>query len=287
MNEPGKLLLSAVAGGAIVGAFAWWLGGASPPSVAPSESAAAPAPAPLVATTTTDLAPVLGRLDAMDRRLGRIEDRLDGFAATPVRTPVSGPAPSGPIAVDVDALQRALEGVEQKKRDAKSDDELLRGARVAAKTGDVADGIAQLQALLQRPLTPDRRAEAMLELGMLQRQLGTRESLAESARTLQQLVDANGMESKVGRGAAYQLVWTCADMKDAARGIALAQAYSQSPSATPYQRVEGRWATAILMQGSGDAARARQEFEALLRDMGDQAEFAKLATDIRQRLGKS
>ncbi len=286
MNEPGKILLSAVAGGAVVVAAVWWFGGSPPSPLVPPESAASPEPASNVASPPTDIAPVLARLDAMDRRLGRIEDRLDGFAAAPARIAATGASPSGPVAVDVDALQRALEGVEQKKRDAKSDDELLRGARVAAKTGDVADGITQLQALLQRPLSPERRAEALLELGMLQRQLGTRESLVESARTLQQLVDANGMDSKVGRGAAYQLVWTCADMKDAARGIALAQAYSQSPGATPYQRVEGRWATAILMQGSGDAARARQEFEALLRDVGDQAEFAKLATDIRQRLGK-
>lgn len=50
------------------------------------------------------------------------------------------------------------------------------------------------------------------------------------------------------------------------------------PAAQPRARC------AFLVQQSGDALRARREYEALLCDLGDQPEYAELASDVRQRL---
>lgn len=251
-----------------------------------------PAPAPPPETTAgaplagiVDLAPVVSRLDAMNERLRVIEQTL----ATPLAAPVRESSTAAPVsvAIDADSLQQALEQVERKKLDAMGDDELLRAARLMAKAeADPRAAVRMLRALLERPLSPEKRAEALVDLGMHLRAQKTTESLAASVQALQQVVDINGLGSDVGRSAAFQLIWTFADQKDAARGIAMAQAYAEAPDATPRQRFDGRWAAAILVHGTGDTVRARREYEALLRDLGEQAEYAKLAADIRQRLGK-
>lgn len=275
--------LAALAGGLVAGTIVAW-----------SRDAAAvplPAEAPLPearqaeVTSKTDLGPLVARLDAMNERLGRIEQRLAAapVAVAPVRENAAVPPAS--VAIDAGSLQHALEEIERRKLDALSDDELLRGARIAGK-GDVDEAIRRLRALLARPLTPEKRAEALLDLGMQLRTRGTVDSLVDSARTLQSVVDTAGLDSPTGRDAAYQLIWTYSQQKDSARGLAAARAYLDTPNLTRHERMTGRWATAILMQDSGDASSARRDYLQLLNEIGDSADFAKLATDIRQRLAK-
>lgn len=288
MDQRTSALLGALAGGVLVGAIAF---GVRDDSVLPADPSAPAAVVPAESTppdrANVDLSPVLTRLDGIDGRLRAIEQQVDALASAPARTVSASGASPAAVAIDADSLQQALEQVERKKLDAMGDDELLRAARLMAKAeADPRSAVRMLRALLERPLSPEKRAEALVDLGMQLRAQKTTESLAASVQALQQVVDTNGLGSDVGRSAAFQLIWTFADQKDAARGITMAQAYAEAPDATPRQRFDGRWAAAILVHGTGDTVRARREYEALLRDLGEQPEYAKLAADIRQRLGK-
>jgi len=274
--------LAALAGGFVAGAVVVWCTEAPP---LPPRSEAPPPSERRAEAPPLDLSPLVTRLAALDERLRRIEDRLAASPATtsPLREPVA-PAPTS-VAIDASSLQNALEEIERKKLDAMSTDELLRSARIAGK-GDPDEGIRRLRALLSRSLSAEERAEVLTDLGMQLRTRGTPTALAESAQMLQSVVDTAGLDSSAGRDAAYQLIWTYAEQKDTARGLAMARSYVDAPNATPQQRVTGRWAAAILTQGSGDVAGARRDYETLLREIGDAPEFTKLATDIRQRLAK-
>jgi hypothetical protein len=234
--------------------------------------------------TATDLAPIVARLDELTERLRALDAKVDAVLAGPARVAAGGQ--SSP-ALDADALLRALQQVEQKKLEALSDDELLRGARRAMNSGDPRDGedaMRQLEALLQRPLTPGKRAEVMTALGVQYRTQGTEASLAASHKALQSVIDSQGIGSSAGVEAAYQLVWTCNAQRDASRALAHADAAARSSGATPAQRINARWAAAIMAQQLGDRGRARSDFQGLLPELEGQPMYEKLVADIQERL---
>ena len=53
-------------------------------------------------------------------------------------------------------------------------------------------------------------------------------------------------------------------------------------------RLKARWAAALMAEVSGDANRARADFQSILRDYGQRSEpaFYSIIQDIKRRLGK-
>jgi tetratricopeptide (TPR) repeat protein len=235
-----------------------------------------------IAGTAIDFSPVLRRLDDVAARLERLESKVAEFRSLPARTPVAG-TPT-PVQLDADTVLAAMEAAQQKKIDALSDQELRQEARRLEKGGDNMAAQQRLETLLQRALTPENRARAQTELGMLLRNRGDAESVASAVAMFQSVIDANGLASEVGSQAGLQLVWTDAKGSDAGRGMAQAELLVRTPG-VPIEIVRNaRWATGILAQNLGDTARARSEYESLLRDLQGQTGQEKLVEDIRRRL---
>ncbi|HEX5050999.1 MAG TPA: hypothetical protein VFZ65_04445 [Planctomycetota bacterium] len=286
MNSAQGAVLGAVAGACLAGVVAWtWQTTEMPvgPLAAPPASGtgvpAAVSPAPVA--TAADLSPITNRLDELAEGLRRLEAKLDRVTASPERTPAIDNAK---VMLDADTLQLAMEEVERKKIEALSDDALRNQAWQLMKAGDDPAGAVQrLQMLLERELTPERRVEITTELGMMQRSLGGKEGLEASARTLQSVIDAQGMQSRLGVAAAHQLIWTLSK-SDPARALAVADAATRSAGATPEQRINSRWAAAIVSQQLGDVVRARADYQGLLRDLAGQPDQQKLVADIERRL---
>lgn len=226
-------------------------------------------------------------LDEIARRLAAIETTLQRAPSGEVRVPAAAAGASGPVAVDVASLQQALERIEQQKLESLSDEALLRSVLPAMKgDGDVDEALRRLQLLLQRPLQPELRAEALVQLGALQRTQGSPSSLQASAETLRSVVREQGLGSRFGMDAAYQLIWTASKLQNHAEALSSAEAFASSPVASPFQRAQGRWAAAIVLQASGDRAAARAAYDAWLLQHGDAPENAKMAIDVRERRNK-
>lgn len=226
-------------------------------------------------------------LDEIARRLAAIETTLQRAPSGDVRVPAAAAGASGPVAVDVASLQQALERIEQQKLESLSDEALWRSVLPAMKgDGDVDEALRRLQLLLQRPLLPELRAEALVQLGALQRTQGSPSSLQASAETLRSVVREQGLGSRFGMDAAYQLIWTASKLQNHAEALSSAEAFASSPAASPFQRAQGRWAAAIVLQASGDRAAARAAYDAWLLQHGDAPENAKMAIDVRERRSK-
>lgn len=277
-------------GGLLVGMTATWALLQADP--APSSPASLPTPEgeqgrdSMPAPAAVDAAAVQARLDQIVQRLAAIEAALPRGSEREMRVPVAGGA-AAPVAVDVASLQQALQRIEQQKLEALSDEALLRSAFPALKgDGDVDEAVRRLQLLLQRPLKPELRAEALVQLGVLQRTQGSSASLQASAETLRSVAREQGIASRFGMDATYQLIWTASKLQNHSEALGAAEAYSASPSASPFQRAQGRWAMAIVLEASGDRAAARAAYDAWLLQHGDAPENAKMAIDVRERRNK-
>lgn len=280
-------MVSCAALGAIVGGAAVsWLA----PGAGSGDSFSPPGPAAATAAPSTgaqpgavvDLAPVLLRLDEVARRLGRLEEAVAALPASPARTPVGDAVAS--VQVDPAALADALETVERRKLEALSDQELLGEARRLQKTGDTSAARQRLEELLRRPLDPETRARAGIELGMLRRSEGGADGRAAAAALFRSVIDAHGLASELGSQAALQLVWTDVKGPNDGSGLTMADTLIATPGVPTEVRTNARWAAAILAQGRGDTARARADFTALLREIDGQPGQEKLAADVRRRL---
>lgn len=278
--------------GFVVGGFAaWWLCEQPLPPASPSSgpSVGQPPDATAVAGPTAshgDSAAVQARLDQIVQRLAAIEAVLPRKDASEVRVPVAGGA-AAPVAVDVASLQLALERIEQQKLESLSDEALLRSVFPALKgDGDVDEAMRRLQMLLQRPLQPAQRAEALVQLGVLQRAQGSPASLQASAETLRSVAREHGLASRAGMDATYQLIWTASKLQNHTEALGAAEAYAASPTASPFQRAQGRWAAAIVLEGAGDRTAARAAYDAWLVQHGEAPGNAKMAIDVRERRNK-
>ncbi|MBM4060148.1 MAG: hypothetical protein FJ265_03490 [Planctomycetes bacterium] len=282
-------LAGAVAGGGLVAALLW-PGRASeaplpqqPAAAAPAAPrAAAPAPA---APAPAELAPIAARIDQVLDRLIALEAKVDTALAAPQRS-AAAPAPAPAAVVDADALQQALAEVDRRKFEALPDGELRQLVWKAMQGGSGDEGLRALEVLRGRARTPDERAQVLLELGMLQRERGDEAGLLESARSLQAVIDEQGIDSARGLEAAYQMAWTVSRGNNPAAGLRWAEAVARSPNATPGQRINARRAGAIIVQKLGHTGRARAEFQALLREIEGQPSHEKLAAELRARLAE-
>lgn len=287
MSNVPAVLLGAVAGGALTFAVLHWGGSREPapaselqPGVAQSSHAERPA-SPTSAAARVDLQPILDRLDRLTREVEALRSTRGVVEEAPTRVAASPRS----VSIDVDSLEQALLAIEERRLDGMSDKELVQKAyAVRREGGSIDDGIRVLEAALQRDLEPERRAEIATLLAGFQRDLKTPEGLAASENTLRAVVDEFGTNSRAGLSATYQLIWTASAQKDFDRAIGLSDAFLASPAATPQDRVNGRWAQAIMFQNRGDVQGARTRYEQLLRELDGQPEYVKLEKDIRARI---
>jgi hypothetical protein len=278
-------------GGGLVAAAVWWSDAARVDVVPiPAESpplgwAMKTAPGAADALPSGAGAEVLAaRLDVIVQRLQSLEQKIEALAVAPVRTSLT-PTPVGAAIVDASSLQAAMEEIERRRLEAMSDDALQQMVwKANGKDADPNAALRALDLLLARAKTPEARAKVLTQMAMAQRSLGGDAALAASAKSLQTVIDEHGFDSEVGLNAAYQMVWTRTSQKDPAAARQLADAIVRSPAAAPTQRVWARWAGATAAGSLGDAARERCELEALLRDIGNDDDHAKLAHLIQERL---
>jgi tetratricopeptide (TPR) repeat protein len=242
--------------------------------------ASGPAPAAAPSTEEAHWDRVHQQLDLLAQRLAVLEQRLAAApASVPLRTEV---APT--TVIDTAQLRRSLDEIAAQRaheRYAAMDDQelLAEVGRLQWKGADLAEAEVALRQLLARDLDADQRANALTQLGMLQRQ---RKDMPGSERTLQAVVDERGMRDKAGSWAAYQLAWTLRE-RDPSAALGVADALAQQ-AGDAGMRTRARWTAARLSEEVGDVARARADYEALLLVCGDGKEFADVAKDIRYRL---
>ncbi len=246
---------------------------------------------------TSDTTGITDPTDRTSPQLTRIEARLAKVAAaiealekkvdalpTSERTPLAPPA-SGVVMIDENSILRALERVEEKRFEAFSVDELMKESRRHLKANDSLAARRALEAVLARTREPEDRANALTQLGIIHRSDGDSES---SARVLQSAINEFGIDSTHGAQAAYQLVWTRRMSGDSQAALQLANTIAKSPNVGDTMRLKARWAAALMAEASGDANRARADFQSILRDYGHRSEpaFYSIIQDIKRRLGK-
>lgn len=232
-----------------------------------------------------DLTPITNRLDEVNERLRALEARFDAVAVSQQRTAAAGS--SVLASIDADSLQQAMVEIERRKFDAMSDDALRQMAwQAMQKGGDVNAAVQGLGILLERSKTPEQRAQVLIDLGTLQRMQGGEHGLTASVKSLQTVLDEQGIESKFGLGAARELVWTCSAQKDHAAALRFAESIVRSARATADQRIHARWAAAMMVGSLGDTNRARADYQSLLREIEGLPNYEKLVEDIRGRLNK-
>lgn len=276
----------AFAAGAAAASAGWFAArtGGDPPPASPAPGArdggpAAPQPsaAPLQVRSegSTDVA----------RRLDELAAKLDALTAA-VQALHGGREPAATAAaIDENALAEALtraQALREQQRIAQmSDAELLAEARrLGQKGGDPAAASALLEQLLARDLLPAQRIDAMVQLGMVQRDRDPKQSMA----TLQSAIDLAGADTPAGVSASLQLGWSALLQGDHARTFAVADEVLRSPGLSAKLRPTARWQVALAAIDLGDLNRARSELATLRSEAAGSPEVAKITADIEQRL---
>jgi outer membrane murein-binding lipoprotein Lpp len=231
------------------------------------------------------LAQLSERIEQLSAAVAALEKKVDALPERmPVRVPAQAPAPRviDEVAL-LAAMKRATETLGDARLEAMTDDELRAESQLLLRADhlDKPGARRAIEVLLARQLKPSDRAKAMTELGVV---LRASHDLEGSAQALQKVVDTFGIETTEGAAAAYQLVWTLGDRGEHARAIELAYAIANGQSAGRMMRLNGRWAGAIMAQRAGDAARARAEFESILRDFNNDRNAQPVLQDVQQRL---
>jgi hypothetical protein len=231
----------------------------------------------------TPVVPATAHDDALVTAVRDLARRLDDLAARPPERAPVAPAAGG---VDEDAVTRAL----RRELD-RRENERFAGLKDWELMGEVNRlcGIERLDrngarraldALLARDLSPAMRTQATTMLGSLQRQGG---QFAESVATLQRVVDAEGLATREGSEAAYQLVWTFNEQKNYAAALDLAGRAGREPKAPRPSRLAARWAAAVVAANTGDIDRARREFGQIAMEVSD-PQCAWIGEDCQRRL---
>ncbi|MCC7398586.1 MAG: hypothetical protein IT455_16065 [Planctomycetes bacterium] len=282
VNDALRYLIGALVGAGVT-SLVWW---PAPPIAAPPPVGVAGPEAPAGPTRgpAPGEAPSRSLLESLAARLQAVEAKLDRVLARGERVPV---AEAAPVVIDAEALLRAQQEIERRKLEAMTDEELRQLAWRSYKTNaDGAVAVQALELLAQRATDPATRDTARTELATMQRLRGGEAMLAASAQNLRAVIDANGIGSERGVAAAAQLVYTLGAQGQHQAALQQAEAIVGSPAASEWARAELRMTAADLWQQLGDPVRARADYEALLRDLDGKADFAKLATAVRARLGR-
>lgn len=235
----------------------------------------------------TAIAALAGEVQSLRAAVAAIDDKLDRALAGKERIAGTNSAIDTGVTIDPDMLLRAIERAQTKaERDkflAMTPGEVLESAEELINTRtDLGKARKMLEDLLALPLSADDQQKALLQLGIAHRNGG---DLKLSKAALQQAIDAaGGTENESGAWAAFQMAWSCqyeSDTQSARRWFE--QVANSSGSGAPL-RIEGRWNAAKLAAADGDP-NARAEFEAILREYGDNPAFAHIIADVKARLG--
>lgn len=292
MRTVRSALLGGLAGAALAYGGSALLGHRGEPPRSGSAPTAAPRPVPVAEVPPLqavspapgggfDLAPIATRLEEVVARLAVLEAKVDRALAPPQRSAAIPP----PVAIDADTLQQALMEIDRRRLEAMSDAALRQHAwRTAKAGGDYESAARALQLVVERASTPMARAAALTDLGMLQRLHGGDEGLSASVRSLRAVVDAHGVDSAPGVTASLEMIWSLSGQQDHAGALQCAQAVAGSRAASAEQRLDARWAAAIMTQNLGDRVGARAAYEQLLREIDGRPDQAKRAGEIRRRL---
>lgn len=269
-------------------AFVFVRGGGEVPPAAPAPGTEVTATSPLPAPAESGdgaLAGLQAKVDSVHAALRSLDAKLD--AALAARSPAEGPADLRPVTVDAAMLQQALIEAEAKvKRDKlaamKPGEVIQAAADLTNSRKDLGAAREMLEALLQRSLTPEERQKALTHLGITHRASG---DLTQSKQVLQGAVDfAGGADTQAGAWAAFQLAWTHQSGNDLASARQAFEQVGRSAGGGVWLRLEGRWNAAKL--GEQSDPRVRAEFEALLRECGDDANVRHIADDVKARLDR-
>jgi hypothetical protein len=302
-------LLGALAGAALVGG-AW---------AVTHWSSLDAAPPPELGAAHGDVA--AGRdARAILERLERIERRLASLGAGAPRTgsggldPARGPTLEGPRRTDVvdagrDAaregvapgasapassedliseevlertLERTLDRLEEKRLEGYSNKDLRAQAqRLMNKDRDLVGARRLLEHLLARDLEPLERVEVLTDRGAAERGLGDH---AASERTLREAMHLGGTDTEQGVAAGYHLVWTLSRAEQPGQALRLADDLLAARGLSSTMRPWMRWAGARLALQTGDTARARADYRALLDDVEGNAAYEQIAKDAMTNL---
>jgi len=293
--------LAAFLGAAIVG-VAWSLAGGGAETRQDDGIASG---VPPIVLDHGDQRAVLARLDGIERRLDALgkavnaepvraaegpllQGRAPG-AAAPASEGSSAQGDAAALAVSDEALERVVERLEKKKQDQRfarmSDEQMIAEARrLRDRERDLNGAREVLEHLLTRDLDGEERARALMDLGAVHRGTGEYE---RSESRLREAMRLAGEDSEVGVQAGYQLIWTYSQAKEPARGLAMADHLLQAAPTSPTSRGMRpwiRWAAARMALDSGDKARARTEFRALLEDFKDSKQHAQIKADATRIL---
>ena len=231
---------------------------------------------------------IVVRLDRIERRLdeGLLPPpgpdgapRLQGTGEVPA-TAADGPA-AEKVAIDPDALADALETIEERRWAGMSDEEVKQLAQRLTKDRDLAAARKALDRLLGRDLEPAERSEVLTQLGMVQR---ANKDFEGSAATLREAIRVVGLDSPTGVQAGMQLAWTLSKTEDYAGALRVAEDVMRVPSSEGPMRTNMRWGVGVLSALDGDVARARAEFETVVREAQSNPNLAGLAKDAARRL---
>jgi hypothetical protein len=230
------------------------------------------------------VAPAAARDDALAAAMRELARKVDELAARAPERVAVAPAGSG---IDEEALARAvrreLDRRESERFATLKDFELMGEANRLCDSQhlDRSGALRAVEALLARELSPALRVQATTLLGSLQRQSG---QYTESVATLQRVVDAEGLASREGGDAAYQLVWTFNEQKNYAAALELAGRVAREPKVSRANQLAGRWAAAVVAANSGDVDGARREFATLAQQLFNDPQCSWIAQDSSRRL---
>ena len=225
---------------------------------------------------------------ALQAAVAAIDGKIDRALAAQERTTAVPSDGSSDVTIDPAMLERAVReaqaNAERERFLAMKPGEVLHSAEELTNSrSDLGKARKMLEDLLARPLGADDRQKALTQLGIAHRNSGDLESSKDS---LQQAIDlAGGTDTESGAWAAFQLAWTCQYANDAVSARRWFEKVARSTGSGAPLRIEGRWNAAKLAADAGDA-NARSEFEALLRECGDNPAFANIVADAKARLGR-
>ena len=247
----------------------------APPLVKSEAQAAAKPEIPAAPSVEFPAAEIFERLDRLDRSLESVRASVASLAAgiarhskpiaaqpevpkeTDASTPVTAAPPKPPAA---DEEKEDLTSI--------SNDVLLGQVKAVTRTHggamDVDGALRRVQALLDRALSPDERADAYVEEGILFRM---KKDSAHEEEAFRRAMTEQDLTTPRGQEAAFQLGWTLSE-RSPRDAIEMFDVVAKEPATPSGFRQTCRWEVIRNAELMGDRARLRLELESFVADYG-------------------
>ena len=162
---------------------------------------------------------------------------------------------------------------------ARSTTELLSDVQALRKT-DSEQARTLVDALLARNLEGPERAQALNQLGFLERRAG---DLLAAERAFHEAAIA-GAHTDHGAWATYELALTLSERGDHAAASTVLELMDPVPNMSRWCDVHLRWANATIALRGGDEDAARAQFEAIVSAYDGDSEYQWMADQVRRQL---